>query len=367
MSDLKLFSVGEQWDWDRYINLQMNYNYFEHVAKSCFKTEYDKVTHYNDIKELYRHDSNCDMAIRFDNCFAKTNLETMLNSNIANIIEQTILKGFKVLIYVPTESFTIQDLRSFSKYFRSHVREKLHYANCNPNIFDYDVFGLNLHFVDYFSIWSSTGNIHWTSQVNYSKPKKDFISLALRMAPGKRLILDTIKNAGLYSNGYITDENSTIDDLNVDNGRYVIRSMTNEYEKHPNFMNITPWTRAVSFELLIEDTEPESPIYTSEKIYRTMYNKLPFIVFAKKGFLQLLKDLGYKTFDTVFDESYDKIEDRKERAEFISKEMKKFCDLTETEKQHKIENALDIIEHNYNHLTNPKNIGLIHSKPINSQ
>lgn len=367
MSNLKLFSVGEQWDWDRYINLQMNYNYFEHVAKSCFKKEYDKVTHYNDIKDLYRHDSDCDIAVRFDNCFAKINLETMLNSAILLLLEQTISNGHNVLIYVPTESFTKQDIRSCSRYFRSNIRTKLHYANCNPNIFEYKDCGMNLHYVDYFSIWSSTGNIHWTSQVNYSKPKKDFIALALRMAPGKKIMLDLIKNADLYNNGYITDENSTIDNLDVDNGRYIIRSMTDEYEKHPNFMNITPWTRAVSFELLIEDTEPESPIYTSEKIYRTMYNKLPFIVFAKKGFLQLLKDLGYKTFETIFDESYDNIEDRKERAEFIAKEIKRFCDLTETEKQHKIKNALDIIEYNYNHLTNPKKIGLIHSKPINSQ
>ena len=367
MSRLDLFSVGEQWDWDRFIDLQIGENYFEKVEKQIFKKDYEKVNHYNDIKSLYRHTPDTDIAIRFDNCFAQTNLETLLNSNVSAIIEQTIERGHDVLIYVPTESFTIQDLRSFSRYFRNHIREKIHYANCNPNIFDYDVYGTNLYFVDYFSIWSYTGNKHWVSQVNYVQPKKDFLSLALRMAPGKRIMLDALKEFDLYANGYITDEKSTIDNLDESQGRYVIRSMKGKYEKHPNFMNITPWTKAVNFELVLEDNEPESPIYTSEKIYRTMFNKLPFIVFAKKGFLKLLKELGYKTFDKIFDESYDDIEDRTERAMFIANEIKKFCSLGDKQKQILIESSNEITKHNFNFLSNPKNIGKIYRNPINSQ
>ena len=367
MSKLDLFAVGEQWDWDKYIDLEIGENYFEKVTRKIFNKDYDKVYFHNDIKSLYRHTPENDMAIRFDNCFAKTNLETMLNSNISTIIEKTILKGFKVLIYVPTESFTIQDLRSFSKYFRSHVREKLHYANCNPNIFDYDVFGLNLHYVDYFSVWSIAGNEHFKSQVNYIKPKKEFLTLALRTAPGKRLMLDAIKNFNMYANGYITDEDSTIDDLDVSEGRYIIRSMQGKYKKHPNFMNITPWTKAVNFELVLEDTEPESPLFLSEKIFRSMYNKMPFIIFGKPGYLKLMRDFGYKTFDNIFDESYDFIEDRTERANFIAKEMQKFIQLGKKQKLILFESCKHVIEHNYNFLMNPENIGKIFSNPINSQ
>tara|TARA_B100000085_G_scaffold258492_1_gene260624 strand:- start:498 stop:1601 length:1104 start_codon:yes stop_codon:yes gene_type:complete len=367
MSNLNLFSVGEQWDWDRFIDLQMGYNYFEYVAKECFKTDYQKVNNYSDIKDLYRHEPSSDIAIRFDNCFAKPNLETMLNSNIQSIIEKTILRGFNVLLYVPTESFTKQDLRSCSRYFRHEIREKLHYANCNPYIFDYNDYGINLHFVDYFSMWSVTGNIHWTSQVNYSKPKKDFLAMALRMAPGKRIMLDAIKQVKLYDKGYITDETGTIDNLDTSEGRYKIRSMQDEYEKHPNFMNIKPWINAISYEVVIEDTEDISPLYTSEKIYRTIFNKIPFMVYGKKGYLKLLKRLGYKTFDKIFDESYDNIDIREERAKFIANEMKRFNNLPDEEKQKLVDDAKPIIEHNYNLLTNPEKIGLVYSKPINSQ
>ncbi len=75
MSRIDLFSVGEQWDWDRFIDLHLGENYFEKVVKQIFKKEYDKTFHYNDIKSLYRHIPENDLAIRFDNCFAKTNLE----------------------------------------------------------------------------------------------------------------------------------------------------------------------------------------------------------------------------------------------------------------------------------------------------
>ena len=121
MPNLDLFSIGEQWDWDRYINLQLGRNHFEQVAKECFEKEYDKVTHHNGIENLYRHLPHNDIAIRFDNCFAPVNLETVFNSDILQIIERTVLQGHQVLFYVPTEPFTIHDLRACSKFLRNNV------------------------------------------------------------------------------------------------------------------------------------------------------------------------------------------------------------------------------------------------------
>ena len=114
----------------------------EERTKECFEKEYDKVTHHNGIENLYRHLPHNDIAIRFDNCFAPVNLETIFNSDILQIIERTVLQGHQVLFYVPTEPFTKQDLRACSKYLRNNVRNKIHYANCNPNIFNYSDFDM---------------------------------------------------------------------------------------------------------------------------------------------------------------------------------------------------------------------------------
>ena len=98
-----------------------------------------------------------------------------------------------------------------------------------------------------------------------------------------------------------------------------------------------------------------------------MYNKMPFIIFGKPGYLKLMRDLGYKTFDNIFDESYDFIEDRIERANFIAKEMHKFIQLGKKQKLILLESCNHIIQHNFNFLSDPENIGKIFSNPINSQ
>ena len=52
------------------------------------------------------------------------------------------------------------------------------------------------------------------------------------------------------------------------------------------------------------------------------------MVYGKKGYLKLLKRLGFKTFNKIFDESYDNIDNREERAKFIANEMKRFNNLS---------------------------------------
>ena len=46
-------------------------------------------------------------------------------------------------------------------------------------------------------------------------------------------------------------------------------------------------------------------MFLSEKIFKSINNCQPFIVFARHGYLKKLKELGFKTFDKWWDESYD--------------------------------------------------------------
>ena len=51
----------------------------------------------------------------------------------------------------------------------------------------------------------------------------------------------------------------------------------------------------------------------------------------------------------------------------IFKEMQKFIQLGKKQKLILLESCKHVIEHNYNFLMNPENIGKIFSNPINSQ
>lgn len=89
-------------------------------------------------------------------------------------------------------------------------------------------------------------------------------------------------------------------------------------------------------------------LFLTEKTFKPISLKMPFIIIGQPGTLGRLKELGYRTFDSIWDESYDQVLDPVAR-------MLKICDLVETlsklsteELKTKIINALDIVEHNFN-------------------
>ena len=75
---------------------------------------------------------------------------------------------------------------------------------------------------------------------------------------------------------------------------------------------------------------------------------MPFILLHQPFALRRLRDIGYKTFHTIWDESYDIIEDPKERMDAIVSlvlelnSRKDFRDM--------IDSCRDIVEHNFNML-----------------
>lgn len=84
----------------------------------------------------------------------------------------------------------------------------------------------------------------------------------------------------------------------------------------------------------------------SEKTLRAIISGRPFVLLAPQGTLQLLRDLGVKTFSQFWDESYDLEADSTKRFEkvmFVIKEI--------LEKEHlDIEPMMPILEHNQKHL-----------------
>jgi hypothetical protein len=84
----------------------------------------------------------------------------------------------------------------------------------------------------------------------------------------------------------------------------------------------------------------------SEKIFKPIGLKHPFIVVSNPRTLELLRTLGYKTFSPWIDESYDLIEDDSERLLAIVKETKRLCDLNPQELSEFLDNCKEICEYN---------------------
>ena len=64
--------------------------------------------------------------------------------------------------------------------------------------------------------------------------------------------------------------------------------------------------------------------FVTEKTFGAIANNQMFIIVGQAGSLDLVKSLGYQTFDSVIDESYDSILDNDQRLAAVTKEILRF-------------------------------------------
>jgi hypothetical protein len=90
-------------------------------------------------------------------------------------------------------------------------------------------------------------------------------------------------------------------------------------------------------------------LHLTEKIFKPIVSKQPFMLLAAPGNLSYLRSYGFKTFDGIIDESYDTIQDPDQRTEAVVYQLAWYCNLSDTEKQDIIYALEPIIEHNFRH------------------
>ena len=90
----------------------------------------------------------------------------------------------------------------------------------------------------------------------------------------------------------------------------------------------------------------------SEKLFRPVKFKHPFILAARPYSLKVLREYGYKTFHPYINENYDLIENDEERLLAIVKEVKRLCAFNDDQWLTWQKNIKDIVEHNFQVLNN---------------
>lgn len=89
-----------------------------------------------------------------------------------------------------------------------------------------------------------------------------------------------------------------------------------------------------------------APTFFTEKTYKAIVCKKPFIAASTPYFMEDFNKLGYKSFSPWIDESYDQEEDHVERIKKIVKEFKRLQNLPEDEYQTIVEKCSEICDHN---------------------
>jgi hypothetical protein len=87
--------------------------------------------------------------------------------------------------------------------------------------------------------------------------------------------------------------------------------------------------------------------FFSEKTFKPILSKHPFILASRPHSLLALREMGYKTFSPFIDESYDAIDNDEERLLAIVQEIKRLSRLTKKQWIEWCQNVAPIVEHNY--------------------
>jgi hypothetical protein len=92
----------------------------------------------------------------------------------------------------------------------------------------------------------------------------------------------------------------------------------------------------------------ETKDHLTEKIFKPIVARQPFVLLGCANNLKYLKSYGFKTFDSWWDESYDQIEDPVERIQAIVKIIKYICSMSAEELEAMLQGMNYVLDYNYN-------------------
>ena len=92
----------------------------------------------------------------------------------------------------------------------------------------------------------------------------------------------------------------------------------------------------------------ETKEHLTEKIFKPIVARQPFVLLGCANNLKYLKSYGFKTFDSWWDESYDQIEDPIKRIQAVVKIIKDICAMSAEELEGMLCGMNYILDYNYN-------------------
>jgi hypothetical protein len=200
---------------------------------------------------------------------------------------------------------------------------------------------------------------------------KNFLMLNARPRPHRVLLSYLLYKNGSFDNGHcsLPAENNVIEDYNFIESLKVEEKYGFEIDfniaermrlnlpfKVDNInysdslaLNDSPFSdiyKYVNFVVITESLPDTGPgqVFITEKILKAVANKKPFLVLGDPNTLLYMRQLGYRTFDFLIDESYDSLP-YTERAKKIASEVKRLCDVDFSPYADQL---ADVTNHNYN-------------------
>jgi hypothetical protein len=172
--------------------------------------------------------------------------------------------------------------------------------------------------------------------------RKDFIFIIGKQKPHRDLLWNSIQQNNLLD--YSINKYQRIEIPDAAKGGHWIGNIQHHNEFIGPFVPPMDIYGNANFELAVE-TYSHSFYYTTEKTLKPIVCKLPFLIMSAPGYLEYLKSMGFETFGSVIDESYDQESDIEKRIALISKEI---AHILAHGSQKFYNDTKHICQHNYN-------------------
>ena len=187
------------------------------------------------------------------------------------------------------------------------------------------------------------------------KPHRDFVMAKMQSTT---LINNSIINyRDVFSTPKFEDDALTDHNIDILAGTrlaypYISPNLNPEWEVKDtisyNVSDIVPWKIYDHTKYsVIAETVYERVFFLTEKTTKALFAKRIFVIFSCQGFLQQLRSLGFKTFDSIIDESYDREPNTIKRFEMAFKQVEF---LAQSSYNSLLDQIQTISEHNHNRL-----------------
>ena len=276
-------------------------------------------------------------------------------------------------------------------YFRTRPDKFVNFLHSNPALFQAHVVvserGDNVKFLCDFYGWKSHYYFYhgWACldwfrgydrtflipRAKVRTPTKTFMS-PNRIVAGKRdhrvLFLYHILKQGLQNNHISAPRTCPVEGVNIVS---IAQKYTNVYQDIVEVFEKADLPRTFTGEETQQMTScwltnfaeaadsliyvPTETVYfgrrnhITEKTFKAIALEMPFVLVAPAGSLAYLREYGFKTFDSVFDESYDLETNDLLRVEKVTALLKSLDQMSTGQRLEIHQACLPIVEYNYNH------------------
>ena len=153
-----------------------------------------------------------------------------------------------------------------------------------------------------------------------------------------------------FNNKFTEEEQSLFEKIQKEYPYVIDESDENKVSSLHNFLSNAEDYNNTLFSIVGETSACSQYMFITEKTMKPIMNFHPFFVVGNPFTLKRLKELGFKTFSDVWDESYDNELDMKIRVGMIVEEVKKLCDMELSQLQEYLQKIKNICIYNREHL-----------------